>query len=166
MDCGLGLSQADNSDLFLQVMGLISPAGVSHQTRAEFSLSSLSGALDSGGSVSSSCSQRVEPSSSLPALSNLPSPQPYGPASFYSMEHSAPYQYSQYGQSKIIIQSDLLHSYVLHLLLVCVVVVSVRALISECVCVWFWLASFADCILYLSSLPRIIFCSLFTPFSQ
>ncbi|KAL0175073.1 hypothetical protein M9458_031041, partial [Cirrhinus mrigala] len=73
------------------VMGLISPAGVSHQTQAD-------GALDSGGSVSSSCSQRVEPLSSLPALSNLPSPQAYGPASFYSMEHSAPYQYSQYGQ--------------------------------------------------------------------
>ncbi|XP_058600528.1 paired box protein Pax-3b isoform X2 [Onychostoma macrolepis] len=94
-------NSAINNGLSSQVMGLLSPAGVSHQTPAEFSLSSLSGALDSGGSVSSSCSQRVEPLSSIPALSNLPSPQPYGPASFYSMEHSAPYQYSQYGQSKI-----------------------------------------------------------------
>ncbi|XP_016386023.1 paired box protein Pax-3-B-like [Sinocyclocheilus rhinocerous] len=92
-------NSAINNGLSSQVMGLISPAGVSHQTPAEFSLSSLSGALDSGGSVSSSCSQRMEPLSSLPALSNLPSPQSYSSASFYSMEHSAPYQYSQYGQN-------------------------------------------------------------------
>lgn len=90
-------------------MGLITPAGVAHQTQAEFSLSSLSGALESGGSVSSTCSQRIEPLSTLPALSNLPSPQSYGPASFYSMEHSAPYQYSQYGQSKVIITVCLLY---------------------------------------------------------
>ncbi|XP_067307971.1 paired box protein Pax-3b isoform X4 [Pseudorasbora parva] len=88
-----------NNGLSSQVMGLITPAGVAHQSQAEFSLSSLSGALESGGSVSSTCSQRVEPLSALPALSNLPSPQSYGPASFYSMEHSAPYQYSQYGQN-------------------------------------------------------------------
>ncbi|XP_043114669.1 paired box protein Pax-3b isoform X2 [Puntigrus tetrazona] len=92
-------SSTINNGLSSQVMGLISPAGVPHQTPAEFSLSSLSGALDSSGPVSSSCSQRVEPLSSLPALSGLPSPQPYAPASFYSVEHSAPYQYGQYGQS-------------------------------------------------------------------
>ncbi|XP_043114671.1 paired box protein Pax-3b isoform X3 [Puntigrus tetrazona] len=92
-------SSTINNGLSSQVMGLISPAGVPHQTPAEFSLSSLSGALDSSGPVSSSCSQRVEPLSSLPALSGLPSPQPYAPASFYSVEHSAPYQYGQYGQN-------------------------------------------------------------------
>uniref|UniRef100_A0A8C2BCG8 Paired box 3b n=1 Tax=Cyprinus carpio TaxID=7962 RepID=A0A8C2BCG8_CYPCA len=102
-------NSAISNGLSSQVMGLISPAGVSHQTQAEFSLSSLGGALDSGGSVSSSCSQRMEPLSSLPALSNLPSPQSYVQASFYSMEHSAPYQYSQYGQSKVIITVRLLH---------------------------------------------------------
>uniref|UniRef100_A0A8C1XL05 Paired box 3b n=1 Tax=Cyprinus carpio TaxID=7962 RepID=A0A8C1XL05_CYPCA len=96
-------NSAINNGLSSQVMGLISPAGVSHQSQAEFSLSSLSGALDSGGSVSSSCSQRMEPLSSLPALSNLPSPQTYSSASFYGMEHSAPYQYSQYGQSKLLL---------------------------------------------------------------
>ncbi|KAK7156094.1 hypothetical protein R3I94_006231 [Phoxinus phoxinus] len=81
-----------HNGLSSQVMGLITPAGVTHQSQAEFSLESCV-------SVSSSCSQRVEPRSTLPVLSNLPSPQSYGPASFYSTEHSAPYQYSQYGQN-------------------------------------------------------------------
>ncbi|XDV32788.1 hypothetical protein PO909_003511 [Leuciscus waleckii] len=85
-----------HNGLSSQVMGLITPAGVTHQSQAEFSLESCV-------SVSSSCSQRVENLSTLPVLSNLPSPQPYGPASFYSTEHSAPYQYSQYGQSKVVI---------------------------------------------------------------
>uniref|UniRef100_A0A8C2BB72 Paired box 3b n=1 Tax=Cyprinus carpio TaxID=7962 RepID=A0A8C2BB72_CYPCA len=101
-------NSAISNGLSSQVMKSFN-AGVSHQTQAEFSLSSLGGALDSGGSVSSSCSQRMEPLSSLPALSNLPSPQSYVQASFYSMEHSAPYQYSQYGQSKVIITVRLLH---------------------------------------------------------
>ncbi|XP_052432964.1 paired box protein Pax-3-A [Carassius gibelio] len=80
-------NSAINNGLSSQVMGL------SPQTPSEFSLSSLGGALDSSGSVSNSCM------SSLPALSSLPSPQTYSSASFYSLEHSAPYQYSQYGQN-------------------------------------------------------------------
>ncbi|KAL1261197.1 hypothetical protein QQF64_009024 [Cirrhinus molitorella] len=83
-------SSAINNGLSSQVMGLISPAGAGHQAQSEFSVSSVSAAVDSGGS---------EPLSSLSVLSNLPSTQPYGPASFYSVEHSAPYQYSQYGQN-------------------------------------------------------------------
>ncbi|XP_056612760.1 paired box protein Pax-3b [Triplophysa dalaica] len=69
-----------NNGLSSQVMGLIAPGGVPHQT--EFSLSSL----ESGTSPPGTCSQRVE------ALS-------YGPPSFYSVEHSAPYHYTQYGQN-------------------------------------------------------------------
>ncbi|XP_051965837.1 paired box protein Pax-3b isoform X3 [Xyrauchen texanus] len=84
-----------------QVMGLITPAGVPHQTQTEYSMSSLGGALESGGSPSTTCSQRMEHLSSLPALSNMSSPPSYGPPSFYNIEHSTPYQYSQYGQNSI-----------------------------------------------------------------
>ncbi|NP_001315326.1 paired box protein Pax-3b [Danio rerio] len=85
-------NNAINNGLSSQVMGLITPSGASHPTQAEFS-------LDSGSSVSSSCSQRMESLSSLPALSNLSNPQSYSSASFYSLEHSGHYQYSQYGQN-------------------------------------------------------------------
>ncbi|KAG1924625.1 paired box protein Pax-3b [Pimephales promelas] len=105
--CGPHNSHANssiNNGLSSQVMGLITPAGVTHQSQAEFSLESCV-------SVSSSCSQRVENLPTLPVRSNLPSPPSYGPASFYSTEHSAPYQYSQYGQSKVVITVSLLYVY-------------------------------------------------------
>nr|XP_055053359.1 paired box protein Pax-3b [Misgurnus anguillicaudatus] len=83
-----------NNGLSSQVMGLLASAGVPHQTQAEYSLSSL-GTLESGSSPSAPC----EPLSGLQTLANLSSTQSYGPPSFYSMEHSAPYQYTQYGQN-------------------------------------------------------------------
>lgn len=90
-----------------QVMGLLNPGGVPHQPQGDFSLSPLTGSLEPSAGMAASChsSQRLESLSGLASMPSLPSSQSYCPPSYsspaYSVDHMAPYQYSQYGQSKV-----------------------------------------------------------------
>lgn len=90
-----------------QVMGLLNPGGVPHQPQGVFSLSPLTGPLEPSAGMAASChsSQRLESLSGLASMPSLPSSQSYCPPSYsspaYSVDHMAPYQYSQYGQSKV-----------------------------------------------------------------
>lgn len=90
-----------------QVMGLLNPGGVPHQSQGDFSLSPLTGPLEPTAGMAASChsSQRLESLSGLASMPSLPSSQSYCPPSYsspaYSVDHMAPYQYSQYGQSKV-----------------------------------------------------------------
>ncbi|KAI5615308.1 paired box protein Pax-3, partial [Silurus asotus] len=89
------------------VMGLLNPGGVPHQSQGDFSLSPLTGPLEPSAGMAASChsSQRLESLSGLASMPSLPSSQSYCPPSYsspaYSVDHMAPYQYSQYGQSKV-----------------------------------------------------------------
>lgn len=92
---------------FSQVMGLLNPGAVPHQPQGDFSLSPLTGPLEPSAGMAASChsSQRLESLSGLASMPSLPSSQSYCPPSYsspaYSVDHMAPYQYSQYGQSKV-----------------------------------------------------------------
>ncbi|KAF7692579.1 paired box protein Pax-3, partial [Silurus meridionalis] len=92
---------------FATVMGLLNPGGVPHQSQGDFSLSPLTGPLEPSAGMAASChsSQRLESLSGLASMPSLPSSQSYCPPSYsspaYSVDHMAPYQYSQYGQSKV-----------------------------------------------------------------
>uniref|UniRef100_A0A4W4DSL5 Paired box 3b n=1 Tax=Electrophorus electricus TaxID=8005 RepID=A0A4W4DSL5_ELEEL len=91
-----------NNRLSSQVMGLLAPGGVPHQAQGEYTLSPLSGALDTG--PATGCSPRVE---HVPSVGPLgPGSQPYCPSASYTPapyrpEHSATYQYNPYAQSKV-----------------------------------------------------------------
>uniref|UniRef100_A0A4W4FLV9 Paired box 3a n=1 Tax=Electrophorus electricus TaxID=8005 RepID=A0A4W4FLV9_ELEEL len=91
-----------------QVMGLLNPGAVPHQPQADFAISPLAGALDPGASMAAGChsAQRLEPLSGLSSMPSLSSSQSYGPSSYsspaYTVDHVGPYQYSQYGQSKVV----------------------------------------------------------------
>lgn len=91
-----------------QVMGLLNPAGVAHQSQSDFTLSPLTGGLEASSSMTASChgSQRLEPLPGLTSMPTLANTQSYCPPSYtspaaYAMEHHPSYQYSQYSQSKV-----------------------------------------------------------------
>uniref|UniRef100_A0A3B5RB81 Paired box 3a n=1 Tax=Xiphophorus maculatus TaxID=8083 RepID=A0A3B5RB81_XIPMA len=90
-----------------QVMGLLNPSGVPHQSQSDFALSPLTGGLEPNGAISASChgSQRLEALPSLSSMPTLPSTQSYCPPSYtspaYAVDHHPSYQYGQYGQSKV-----------------------------------------------------------------
>uniref|UniRef100_A0A3B5KQM5 Paired box 3a n=1 Tax=Xiphophorus couchianus TaxID=32473 RepID=A0A3B5KQM5_9TELE len=91
-----------------QVMGLLNPSGVPHQSQSDFALSPLTGGLEPNGAISASChgSQRLEALPSLSSMPTLPSTQSYCPPSYtspaYAVDHHPSYQYGQYGQSKVL----------------------------------------------------------------
>ncbi|XP_046733150.1 paired box protein Pax-3a isoform X2 [Silurus meridionalis] len=99
------VNPAITNGLSTQVMGLLNPGGVPHQSQGDFSLSPLTGPLEPSAGMAASChsSQRLESLSGLASMPSLPSSQSYCPPSYsspaYSVDHMAPYQYSQYGQS-------------------------------------------------------------------
>uniref|UniRef100_A0A3P9PTT7 Paired box 3a n=1 Tax=Poecilia reticulata TaxID=8081 RepID=A0A3P9PTT7_POERE len=90
-----------------QVMGLLNPSGVPHQSQSDFALSPLTGGLEPNGAMAASChgSQRLEALPSLSSMPTLPSTQSYCPPSYtspaYAVDHHPSYQYGQYGQSKV-----------------------------------------------------------------
>lgn len=103
---------ACNNPVFLhvppsQVMGLLNPGGVSHQSQSDFALSPLTGGLEPNGGMAASChgSQRLEALPGLTSMPTLPSTQSYCPPSYtspaYAMDHHPSYQYGQYSQSKV-----------------------------------------------------------------
>ncbi|TWW73263.1 Paired box protein [Takifugu flavidus] len=89
-----------------QVMGLLNPSGVPHQSQTDFALSPLTGGLEPSGGMATSChtSQRLEVLPGLTSMPALPSTQSYCPPSYtspaYAMDHHPSYQYGQYSQSK------------------------------------------------------------------
>ncbi|TTH23523.1 Paired box protein Pax-3 [Bagarius yarrelli] len=101
------VNPAISNGLPTQVMGLLNPGGVPHQPQGDFSLSPLTTPLEPSAGMAASChsSQRLESLSGLAGMPSLPSSQSYCPPSYnspaYSVDHMAPYQYSQYGQSKV-----------------------------------------------------------------
>ncbi|MEQ2170853.1 hypothetical protein GOODEAATRI_004527 [Goodea atripinnis] len=90
-----------------QVMGLLNPSGVPHQSQSDFALSPLTGGLEPNGAMAASChgSQRLEALPSLSSMPALPSTQSYCPPSYtspgYAVDHHPSYQYGQYSQSKV-----------------------------------------------------------------
>ncbi|XP_076838278.1 paired box protein Pax-3-like [Brachyhypopomus gauderio] len=90
-----------------QVMGLLNPGAVPHQPQGDFALSPLAGPLEAGAGMAAGChsAQRLEPLSGLGTMPSLPSSQSFCPSSYsspaYTVDHVGPYQYSQYGQSKV-----------------------------------------------------------------
>lgn len=90
-----------------QVMGLLNPGGVPHQSQSDFALSPLTGGLEPNGAMAASChgSQRLEALPGLSSMPALPSTQSYCPPSYtspaYAVDHHPSYQYGQYGQSKV-----------------------------------------------------------------
>ncbi|KAM6970364.1 LOW QUALITY PROTEIN: paired box protein Pax-3b [Aplochiton taeniatus] len=91
-----------------QVMGLLNPGGVPHQPQSDYALSPLTGGLEPPSGLGASCAQRLENIKGLEGLSGVPglassqsycSQPSYSAQAAYSMEHVAPYQYAQYGQS-------------------------------------------------------------------
>uniref|UniRef100_A0A3B3X376 Homeobox domain-containing protein n=1 Tax=Poecilia mexicana TaxID=48701 RepID=A0A3B3X376_9TELE len=92
-----------------QVMGLLNPSGVPHQSQSDFALSPLTGGLEPNGAMAASChgSQRLEALPSLSSMPTLPSTQSYCPPSYtspaYAVDHHPSYQYGQYGQSKVVV---------------------------------------------------------------
>lgn len=95
-------------------MGLLNPGGVPHQPQSDYAISPLTGGLEPPAGMAASCSQRMdhikglEGLTSVPSMSALPSlpssqsycTPPYS-SSGYTVDHVAPYQYGQYGQSKV-----------------------------------------------------------------
>ncbi|XP_030634638.1 paired box protein Pax-3b isoform X2 [Chanos chanos] len=86
-----------------QVMGLLSPGGIPHQSHSDFTISPLPNGLDTTSSLSPTCTQRVETLTSTPSITSPPSSQSYCPSTYppahYSAEHTSSYQYNQYTQS-------------------------------------------------------------------
>lgn len=93
--------------LCFQVMGLLNPGGVPHQSQGDFALSPLTGGLEPNAGMPTSChgSQRLEGLPGLASMPTLPNSQSYCPPTYsspaYSVDHVTSYQYSQYGQSKV-----------------------------------------------------------------
>ncbi|CAG07684.1 unnamed protein product, partial [Tetraodon nigroviridis] len=89
-----------------QVMGLLNPSGVPHQSQTDFALSPLTGGLEPSSAMASNChtSQRLEVLPGLTSMPALPNTQSYCPPSYtspaYAMDHHPSYQYGQYSQSK------------------------------------------------------------------
>ncbi|KAE8290964.1 Paired box protein Pax-3 HuP2 [Larimichthys crocea] len=96
-----------SNSLSPQVMGLLNPGGVPHQSQSDFALSPLTGGLEPNGGMAASChgSQRLEALPGLTSMPTLPSTQSYCPPSYtspaYAMDHHPSYQYGQYSQSKV-----------------------------------------------------------------
>ncbi|KAM7400711.1 hypothetical protein PAMA_005080 [Pampus argenteus] len=105
-----------SNSLSPQVMGLLNPGGVPHQSQSDFSLSPLTGGLEPNSGMTTSChgSQRLEALPGLTSIPTLPSTQSYCPTSYtspaYAMDHHPSYQYGQYSQSKTPLMSELLKS--------------------------------------------------------
>uniref|UniRef100_A0A8C7X6P0 Paired box 3a n=2 Tax=Oryzias TaxID=8089 RepID=A0A8C7X6P0_9TELE len=95
-----------------QVMGLLNPSGVPHQSQSDFALSPLTGGLEPNGAMAASChgSQRLEALPALTSMPTLPSTQSYCPSSYtspaYPVDHHPTYQYGQYSQSKVKFSGD------------------------------------------------------------
>ncbi|GLD75242.1 paired box protein Pax-3-like isoform X2, partial [Lates japonicus] len=95
-----------SNSLSPQVMGLLNPGGVPHQSQSDFALSPLTGGLEPNGGMAASChgSQRLEALPGLTSMPALPSTQSYCPPSYtspaYAVDHHPSYQYGQYSQSK------------------------------------------------------------------
>lgn len=93
--------------VLFQVMGLLNPSGVPHQSQSDFALSPLTGGLEPNGAMAASChgSQRLEALPALTSMPTLPSTQSYCPSSYtspaYPVDHHPTYQYGQYSQSKV-----------------------------------------------------------------
>ncbi|XP_035025158.1 paired box protein Pax-3a isoform X2 [Hippoglossus stenolepis] len=106
-----GHSNAVNStisnSLSPQVMGLLNPGGVPHQSQSDFALSPLTGGLEPNGGMAASChgSQRLDTLPGLTSMPTLPSTQSYCTPSYaspaYAVDHHPSYQYGQYSQSKV-----------------------------------------------------------------
>lgn len=102
---------------FPQVMGLLNPGGVPHQSQSDFALSPLTGGLEPNGGMAASChgSQRLEALPGLPSMPTLPSTQSYCPPSYtspaYAVDHHPSYQYGQYSQSKVCLETRSLFSW-------------------------------------------------------
>uniref|UniRef100_A0AAX7SJH6 Paired box 3a n=1 Tax=Astatotilapia calliptera TaxID=8154 RepID=A0AAX7SJH6_ASTCA len=95
-----------SNSLSPQVMGLLNPGGVPHQSQSDFALSPLTGSLEPNGGMAASChgSQRLEALPGLTSMPALPSTQSYCPPSYSSsayVDHHPSYQYGQYSQSKV-----------------------------------------------------------------
>uniref|UniRef100_A0A1A8SG92 Paired box gene 3a n=1 Tax=Nothobranchius rachovii TaxID=451742 RepID=A0A1A8SG92_9TELE len=96
-----------SNSLSPQVMGLLNPSAVPHQSQSDFALSPLTGGIEPNGAMAASChgSQRLEALPSLPSMAALPSSQSYCPPSYtspaYAVDHHPTYQYGQYSQSKV-----------------------------------------------------------------
>ncbi|XP_062261348.1 paired box protein Pax-3-like isoform X7 [Platichthys flesus] len=90
-----------------QVMGLLNPGGVPHQSQSDFALSPLTGGLEPNGGMAASChgSQRLDTLPGLTSMPSLPSTQSYCTPSYgspaYAVDHHPSYQYGQYSQSKV-----------------------------------------------------------------
>ncbi|KAG7229281.1 hypothetical protein INR49_012939 [Caranx melampygus] len=101
------VNPAIGNSLSPQVMGLLNPGGVPHQSQSDFALSPLTGGLEPNGGMAASChgSQRLEALPGLPSMPTLPSTQSYCPPSYtspaYAVDHHPSYQYGQYSQSKV-----------------------------------------------------------------
>ncbi|KAI9522271.1 hypothetical protein NQZ68_037751 [Dissostichus eleginoides] len=101
------VNTAIGNSLSPQVMGLLNPGGVPHQSQGDFALSPLTGGLEPNGGMAASChgSQRLEALPGLTSMPSLPSTQSYCPPSYttqaYAMDHHPSYQYGQYSQSKV-----------------------------------------------------------------
>ena len=100
-----------------QVMGLLNPGGVPHQSQSDFSLSPLTGGLEPNGGMAASChgSQRLEALPGLTSMPTLPSTQSYCPPSYtspaYAVDHHPSYQYGQYSQSKVCLKYTICQGY-------------------------------------------------------
>ncbi|XP_033838245.1 paired box protein Pax-3a isoform X1 [Periophthalmus magnuspinnatus] len=102
-----GVNPAISNSLSPQVMGLLNPSAVPHQTQSDYAISPLTGGLEANGGMSSTChsSQRLEALPGLASMPTLPSSQSYCPPSYtspaYAVDHHPSYQYGQYSQSKV-----------------------------------------------------------------
>ncbi|XP_069367777.1 paired box protein Pax-3a isoform X2 [Paralichthys olivaceus] len=104
---GNAVNPTISNGLSPQVMGLLNPGGVPHQSQSDFALSPLTGGLEPNGGMAASChgSQRLETLPGLTSMPTLPSTQSYCPPSYtspaYAVDHHPSYQYGQYSQSKV-----------------------------------------------------------------
>ncbi|XP_072297525.1 paired box protein Pax-3a isoform X2 [Eucyclogobius newberryi] len=101
------VNPAISNSLSPQVMGLLNPSAVPHQSQSDYAISPLTGGLDANGGMATTChsSQRLEGLSGLASMPTLPSSQSYCPPSYtspaYAVDHHPSYQYGQYSQSKV-----------------------------------------------------------------
>ncbi|CAB1460149.1 unnamed protein product [Pleuronectes platessa] len=97
-----GVNSNIGNSLSPQVMGLLNPGGVPHQSQSDFALSPLTGGLEPNGGMAASChgSQRLDTLPGLTSMPSLPSTQSYCTPSYgspaYAVDHHPSYQYGQY----------------------------------------------------------------------
>uniref|UniRef100_A0A3Q3WGW7 Uncharacterized protein n=1 Tax=Mola mola TaxID=94237 RepID=A0A3Q3WGW7_MOLML len=74
--------------------------GLSPQVSTDYAISPLTGGLEPPAGMAASCSQRMDHIKGLEGLTSSYCTPPYS-SSGYTVDHVAPYQYGQYGQSKV-----------------------------------------------------------------